>query len=119
MRKLIVVLTVAFSVMSATPASAHFYAGCQKYKCKQHVVAPYNGSLVRIHRCESRGNWFINSTFDGGLQFSEQTWSSLGSKYSFAYQAPILEQKYRAVILYRRIGTWQSTATWPHCGAYA
>lgn len=67
--------------------------------------------------CESRQHWHIDGAFDGGLQFSPSTWSKTGSRYAFAYQAPILEQKYRAVIWASLIGwRWRSTAGWPNCG---
>lgn len=117
MRRLLSLVIVAGAlIVPAASAQGHFYAGCKKSKCKRHVVKPYDRKLDRMARCESTTHWFINSTFDGGLQFHPATWDSTGSHYSFAYLAPILEQKYRAVIWYFRIGTWVTTAGWPRCG---
>jgi hypothetical protein len=111
-----VVLATVSLALAAAPAQSHFYAGCQKDKCKAHVVAPYRAELRKIHNCESR-NWFLDSTYDGGLQFSPGTWNATGSAYAYAYQAPILEQKYRGVIWAHKINwNWHSTAGWPVCG---
>jgi len=117
--KTILALITATLVMasSAAPAQAHFYAGCKKNRCKRHVVRPFNAHLNAMAWCESRRRWHINGLNDGGLQFSPQTWWRTGSRYSYAYQAPELEQKYRAVIWASKIGwAWHSTAGWPVCG---
>lgn len=67
--------------------------------------------------CESRRRWHINSTFDGGLQFSPSTWWKTRSPWAYAYEAPAYEQKYRAVIWAHMIGwAWHSTEGWPVCG---
>lgn len=116
MRRLLTSLVVAGVMAAPATAQGHFYSGCKKNKCKRHVVRPFDSKLDRMAQCESTGRWFINSLFDGGLQFSPATWTSTGSTYSYAYLAPILEQKYRAVILRFRIGTWTTTAGWPRCG---
>lgn len=81
------------------------------------VVAPHNDRLNRIARCESGGRWFLNGLYDGGLQFNPGTWTATGSHYRFAFLAPVIEQKYRAVLWAKRIGwRWSSTAGWPVCG---
>lgn len=101
----------------AVPAKAHFYAGCKKAPCKRHVIAPFKERLHRMAGCESTWRWHIDSDFDGGLQFHPRTWGATGSRYAFAFQAPPLEQKFRAVIWASRIGwAWSSTAGWPVCG---
>lgn len=100
-------------------ADAHFTNGCRKDPCKAHVVRPYAAKLDRMARCESGRRWSYNgsSGFDGGLQFHPGTWRATGSRYAFAWQAPPLEQKYRAVVWASRIGfAWSSTAGWPVCG---
>lgn len=104
----------------AIEADAHYYAGCKHSKCKRHVVRPHNAHLRSMHNCEMRGrtwDWHFNGQFDGGLQFGPSTWNATHSRYRFAYQAPVLEQKYRAVIWAHAIGwAWRSTAGWPNCG---
>lgn len=120
MRRKIIAATIAVAVtpaVAATPAQGHFFRGCKKNKCKRHVVKPHNSHLIRIARCESGLRWRINGLFDGGLQFHPSTWNATGSKYSFAYLAPRLEQKYRAVIWSKKIGgAWRTSAGWPNCG---
>lgn len=115
---------IAFILGFVAAANAHYYDGCKTRTCMRHVFLPHNGSLKRIHKCEAPGRWFIDGEFDGGMQFSPKTWDGLGPGpgflgFRYAFQAPIWVQKYGAVILYRRVGTWQSTATWPRCGAFA
>lgn len=108
------IIPITFTTQSA---EAHFTLGCKKSVCKKHVVKPFRSRLLRMAWCESRQRWKLNSTFDGGLQFSPSTWNATGSEYSFAYQAPELEQMYRAVVWASMIGwTWHSTAGWPVCG---
>lgn len=107
----------AVALAGPISAEAHFTGSCKKNPCKHHVVSPFDDKLERIHACEARGvGWFRDGPFDGGLQFHPRTWNTLGSRYSFAYVAPKLEQMYRAVILRMRIGTWVTTAGWPVCG---
>lgn len=113
----VVAVAITFILAVADAADAHYYAGCKHSKCKRHVVRPFNAHLLSIHSCESPGRWFTDGAFDGGLQFSPSTWRATGSRFAFAYQAPILEQKYRGVIWAHRIGwAWRSTAGWPVCG---
>jgi hypothetical protein len=109
------VVTLILAVVDG--ADAHFYAGCKKRHCKVHVIRPFQPRLNSIAWCESRRHWHIDSVYDGGLQFSPSTWSKLGSRWRYAFQAPEYEQKYRAVIWAHRIGwAWHSTAGWPVCG---
>jgi len=78
------------------------------------VVRPYNSKLERIAWCESRKRWFINTGngFFGGLQFTLATWWSAGGR-GMPHHNSELEQKYRAVKVYKRRGSW---ADWPICG---
>lgn len=78
------------------------------------VVAPYNAKLDRIAYCESTDRWWLNTGngFYGGLQFTLSTWWSVGGK-GYPNEASELEQKYRAVLVYKRRGSW---ADWPVCG---
>lgn len=119
MRKFITAVTATAALIAAVPASGHFYAGCQKDRCKAHVIEPFQPKLRAIATCESGRRWSYNgsSGFDGGFQFSPSTWSSTGSRYAYAWQAPAREQKFRAVVWASKIGwQWRSTAGWPNCG---
>lgn len=81
---------------------------------RREVIAPYNSKLNRIAYCESRSRWHISTGngFYGGLQFTLSTWWSVGG-HGYPNNASELEQKYRAVLVYRRRGSW---ADWPVCG---
>jgi hypothetical protein len=112
----VIVFWIGIAVLAAH-ADAHFYAGCKKRHCKVHVIRPFQPRLNAMAWCESRRRWHIDGMYDGGLQFSPSTWSKLGSRWRYAFQAPEYEQKYRAVIWAHRIGwAWHSTAGWPVCG---
>ena len=78
------------------------------------VVAPYNTKLDRMAYCESTNNWSDNTGngFFGGLQFTLSTFHSVGGR-GMPNQNSELEQKYRAVLVYKRRGSW---ADWPVCG---
>lgn len=99
--------------------------GCQTHKCvlrvenkrKRRIVRPYSRKLDRIAACESGGRWrlFSGNGYSGGLQFVLSTWWSLGGT-GYPHQHSKLEQKYRAVLLYKRNGSWVGTAGWPVCG---
>jgi hypothetical protein len=77
------------------------------------VVRPYNGKLERMAWCESRQRWSLNTGngFFGGLQFTLRTWYSVGGR-GMPHWASEMEQKYRAVLLIRRMGY----GPWPVCG---
>ena len=79
------------------------------------IVRPWNSKLDRIAYCESTGRWFISTGngFYGGLQFTLGTWHSVGG-YGYPNESSELEQKYRAVLVHDRAGTW--TSDWPVCG---
>jgi hypothetical protein len=80
---------------------------------KRAVVAPYDAKLNRMAWCESTGRWHIatGNGFYGGLQFTAQTWWSVGGR-GYPHTNTVLEQKYRAVLLIRREGY----RPWPVCG---
>jgi hypothetical protein len=85
-------------------------ATCHKWR----VVRPFNWKLNRIAWCESTGRWHIatGNGFYGGLQFTLGTWYSVGGR-GMPHLNSVLEQKYRAVKVYKRRGSW---ADWPVCG---
>lgn len=78
------------------------------------VVAPYNSKLDRMAYCESTDRWWLDTGngFYGGLQFTLSTWYSVGGR-GYPNQNSELEQKYRAVLVFKRRGSW---ADWPVCG---
>ena len=69
-----------------------------------------------IARCESGGNWSINTGngYYGGLQFSRSTWRAYGGgRYaSTANQASKAEQ----IRIAERVLRGQGIGAWPHCG---
>ncbi len=116
MKRLLTTVVIAGVMSVPTTAPAHFTPSCKKNKCKRHVVKPFDAKLDRMAGCESGGRWFLNAYHDGGLQFHPSTWNATGSPYAFAYLAPVLEQKFRAVVWRFKIGTFVTTAGWPRCG---
>jgi len=82
------------------------------------VVEPYNPKLERMQECETgdlKDPWEANTGngYYGGLQFSLKTWRATGGK-GYPHQARKLEQKYRAVILIKKMG--YGYTPWPICG---
>lgn len=81
------------------------------------VVKSWDKKLDRMATCESGRRWGLNTGngFFGGLQFTFGTWRAAGGS-GYPHYASELEQKYRAVLWYRKIGTWVTFAGWPRCG---
>ncbi|MFH8408415.1 transglycosylase family protein [Streptomyces sp. NPDC018019] len=77
------------------------------------------GVWDRIARCESGGNWHINTGngFSGGLQFTPSTWRAHGGT---AY-APTAAQASRAqqIAVATRVQANQGWGAWPTCAARA
>jgi hypothetical protein len=73
----------------------------------------------RVAKCESGGNWKINTGngFYGGLQFAAGTWKGHGGKTyaSQAHQATKAEQ----IAIARRVLAGQGAGAWPTCGRRA
>jgi nucleoid-associated protein YgaU len=69
-----------------------------------------------IARCESGGNWSINTGngYYGGLQFSRSTWRAYGggTYASTANHASKAEQ----IRIAERVLRGQGIGAWPHCG---
>jgi transglycosylase-like protein len=103
----------------STPAH-HQKPTCNTVKCevrvatrvKERVVRPWNAKLMRMAWCESRQRWHIatGNGFFGGLQFTLQSWRTVGGR-GMPHWATPLEQKYRAVRLIHR----QGLGAWPVC----
>ena len=68
-----------------------------------------------LAECESGGNWSLNDTFDGGLQFHPVTWEANGGDEfaDFAYQATREQQ----IIVAERVLASQGWDAWPGCSA--
>ena len=66
-----------------------------------------------IAMCESGGNWHIDSTYDGGLQFHPQTWLGYGGgRYArYAWQATREQQ----IAIAERVLDAQGPGAWPNC----
>jgi len=78
-----------------------------------------NGVWDTIARCESSGNWSMNSGngYSGGLQFHPGTWRSAGgTAYApFAYQATPAQQ----IEIAERVLASQGWGAWPACSRRA
>jgi hypothetical protein len=100
---------------------------CQTDNCERHMrarvhaktverwrtrVAPVDGYLTRIARCESGLRWHIatGNGYFGGLQFSLRSWAAVGGR-GYPHHATPLEQKYRAT----RLARLQGWSAWPVC----
>lgn len=61
-------------------------------------IGSFSVNWDAIAQCESGGNWHIDSTYDGGLQFHPETWLAYGGgRYArYAWQASRLQQIGRA-----------------------
>lgn len=77
--------------------------------------APSSGVWDRLARCESGGNWSIDTGngYYGGLQFALGTWRNVGGS-GYPHQASKAEQIRRAEILVSRSGG-SYRAHWPSC----
>lgn len=86
------------------PVAAHFTGG------------PSSGVWAAIARCESGGNWSINTGngYYGGLQFTLSSWHAVGGT-GLPSQASAAEQIARGKALQAREG-W---GAWPVCSAKA
>ena len=73
----------------------------------------YSANWDAIAQCESGGNWQINSTYDGGLQFHPNTWLAYGGgRYArYAYQATREQQ----IAIAEKVLAGQGPGAWPNC----
>lgn len=80
------------------------------------AMAATDGEWDTVARCESGGNWAINTGngYHGGLQFSPSTWSSHGGgEYApNAYMAT----KEQQIAVAERVLAGQGKGAWPVCG---
>jgi hypothetical protein len=78
--------------------------------------AATDGEWDTVARCESGGNWAINTGngYQGGLQFSPSTWSSHGGG-QYAPSAHMATKDEQIAIAERVLAT-QGKGAWPVCG---
>jgi resuscitation-promoting factor RpfA len=78
--------------------------------------AATDGEWDQVARCESGGNWAINTGngFQGGLQFAPGTWSSHGGG-EFAPAANLASRDQQIAVAERVLAT-QGRGAWPVCG---
>ena len=71
-----------------------------------------------VARCESSGNWAINTGngYYGGLQFSYSTWLAYGGG-AYAPRAD-LASKAQQIVIAERTLRGQGIGAWPVCGRY-
>ncbi|MEU3415919.1 transglycosylase family protein [Streptomyces sp. NPDC006658] len=104
---------------TATLAGAALLAPLGLLAATGNAAAADNGVWDRIARCESGGNWHINTGngYYGGLQFSAGTWRAYGGT---AY-APTADQASRSaqIAVATRVQQAQGWGAWPVCSARA
>ncbi len=81
-----------------------------------HANAATDGEWDQVARCESGGNWAINTGngYQGGLQFTQGTWAAHGGG-QFAAAANMATKDQQIVVAERVLGT-QGRGAWPVCG---
>jgi hypothetical protein len=81
-----------------------------------HASAATDGEWDQVARCESGGNWAINTGngYQGGLQFNRGTWASHGGG-QFAPSANLATKEQQIAIAERVLAT-QGRGAWPVCG---
>jgi resuscitation-promoting factor RpfA len=81
-----------------------------------NAAAATDGEWDQVARCESGGNWAINTGngYQGGLQFSPGTWSGHGgSEYAPAAHMATKEEQ---IAVAERVLATQGKGAWPVCG---
>lgn len=81
-----------------------------------HAGAATDGEWDQVAKCESGGNWAINTGngYQGGLQFSPSTWSGHGGgEYA---PAAHLATKEEQIAVAERVLASQGKGAWPSCG---
>ena len=81
-----------------------------------HAAAATDAEWDTVARCESGGNWAINTGngYQGGLQFSPGTWSGHGGgQYASAANLATKDQQ---IAIAERVLASQGRGAWPVCG---
>src|SRR6186713_2817740 len=81
-----------------------------------HAGAATDGEWDQVARCESGGNWAINTGngYQGGLQFNAGTWKGHGGG-EFAPAAHMASKDEQIAIAEKVLAT-QGRGAWPVCG---
>jgi hypothetical protein len=84
----------------------------RKRKQQRKAKAPASGVWDKLARCESGGNWSINTGngYYGGLQFSLGSWRAVGG-HGYPHRASRAEQIRKG----RRLKARQGWGAWPSC----
>lgn len=80
------------------------------------AAAATDGEWDQVARCESGGNWAINTGngYHGGVQFSSSTWASHGGgQYAPSAELATKEQQ---IAVAERVLASQGRGAWPVCG---
>src|SRR6476660_5063730 len=80
------------------------------------AAAATDGEWDQVARCESGGNWAINTGngYQGGVQFSPSTWASHGGgQYA---PAAHMATKDEQIAIAERVLATQGKGAWPVCG---
>lgn len=80
------------------------------------AAAATDGEWDQVARCESGGNWAINTGngYHGGVQFSASTWASHGGG-QYAPSAELASRDQQIAVAERVLAT-QGRGAWPVCG---
>jgi resuscitation-promoting factor RpfA len=80
------------------------------------ALAATDGEWDQVARCESGGNWGINTGngYHGGVQFSGSTWASHGGG-EYAPSAELATREQQIAVAERVLAT-QGRGAWPVCG---
>jgi hypothetical protein len=80
------------------------------------AAAATDGEWDQVARCESGGNWGINTGngYHGGVQFSGSTWASHGGG-EYAPSAELATREQQIAVAERVLAT-QGRGAWPVCG---
>ncbi|UXA06014.1 transglycosylase family protein [Mycobacterium sp. SMC-2] len=80
------------------------------------AAAATDGEWDQVARCESGGNWAINTGngYHGGVQFSASTWASHGGG-QYAPSAELATRDQQIAVAERVLAT-QGRGAWPVCG---
>ncbi|MBW0015921.1 transglycosylase family protein [Mycobacterium sp.] len=80
------------------------------------AAAATDGEWDQVARCESGGNWAINTGngYHGGVQFSAATWASHGGG-QYAPSAELATKEQQIAVAERVLAT-QGRGAWPVCG---
>ncbi|EPQ73980.1 resuscitation-promoting factor RpfA [Mycobacterium marinum str. Europe] len=81
-----------------------------------HAAAATDGEWDQVARCESGGNWAINTGngYYGGVQFAPSTWASHGGG-EYAPSAQLASREEQIAVAERVLAT-QGRGAWPVCG---